>query len=190
ERYSTAGDMADDLRFFLASQPIEPLTTGGHHLLAMNSADCPPTMLEQPTNSVQLAKVVPKGLRSFDEHDAEFFLALLPGPRDRHGLPEVLRFWKSWIEEADPLKTAPVGLIYGPSGCGKSSLVKAGLLPRLSDRLIAVYIEATPHETETRLRSGLKRRCPDLPDGLDLKDSLASLRRGTGLPEGKKVLIV
>src|SRR5271166_6350446 len=26
-------------------------------------------------------KVVPKGLRAFDEHDADFFLELLPGPR-------------------------------------------------------------------------------------------------------------
>ena len=37
------------------------------------------------------------------------------------------------IEETDPDKTFTVGLIYGPSGCGKSSLVKAGLLPRLSE---------------------------------------------------------
>ena len=33
--------------------------------------------------------------------------------------------------------------IYGPSGCGKSSLVRAGLLPRLSDDVTAVYLEAT-----------------------------------------------
>ena len=32
----------------------------------------------------------------------------------------------------------------------KSSLVKAGLLPRLSEDMIPVYIEATPEETETR----------------------------------------
>ncbi len=31
-------------------------------------------------------KIVPKGLGSFDEHDADFFLELLPGPRDRDGL--------------------------------------------------------------------------------------------------------
>ena len=76
--------------------------------------------------------VVPKGLRSFDEHDADFFLDLLPGPRDRDGLPDSIRFWKRRIEEPDADKTFGVGLIYGPSGCGKSSLVKAGLLPRLS----------------------------------------------------------
>ncbi len=46
-------------------------------------------------------KIVPKGLRSFDAHDADFFLELLPGPRDRDGLPESLRFWKTRIEETD-----------------------------------------------------------------------------------------
>src|SRR5262245_32401967 len=30
------------------------------------------------------AKIVPKGLRSFDANDADFFLELLPGPRDRN----------------------------------------------------------------------------------------------------------
>ncbi len=86
---------------------------------------------------------MPKGLRSFDEHDADFFLELLPGPRDREGLPDSIRFWKTRIEETDADNTFTVGLIYGPSGCGKSSLVKAGLLPRLSDDVIAVYVEAT-----------------------------------------------
>ena len=35
-----------------------------------------------------------------------------------------------------PDRTFPVGVIYGPSGCGKSSLVRAGLLPRLSDPIL------------------------------------------------------
>ena len=49
----------------------------------------------------QPIKIVPKGLRSFDAHDADFFLELLPGPRDREGLPDSLRFWKTRIEETD-----------------------------------------------------------------------------------------
>src|SRR6202034_1589701 len=68
--------------------------------------------------------IVPRGLRSLEADHADFFLQLLPGPRDRFGMPQVLRFWRSRIEEADPEKTLRVGLIYGPSGCGKSSLVK------------------------------------------------------------------
>ena len=63
---------------------------------------------------------MPKGLRAFDAHDADFFLELLPGPRDREGLPDGIRFWKTRIEETDADKTFSVGLIYGPSGCGKS----------------------------------------------------------------------
>ena len=107
--------------------------------------------------------MVPKGLRSFDATDADFFLDLLPGPRDRDGLPDSIRFWKTRIEEIDPDKTFAVGLLYGPSGCGKSSLVKAGLLPRLAPQVIAVYVEATPDETEARLFRGLRKVCPDLP---------------------------
>src|SRR5262249_21263943 len=37
---------------------------------------------------------------------------------------------------------------------------------------------------------GLRKRCPALPRGLRLKDALAALRRGQGLPGGKKVLVV
>src|SRR5207253_2917544 len=83
-----------------------------------------------PDSDKRPTRVVPKGLRSFDSEDADFFLELLPGPRDRDGLPESVRFWKTRIESADPHRTFSVGLLYGPSGCGKSSLVKAGLCQR------------------------------------------------------------
>src|SRR5262249_40291447 len=128
--------------------------------------------------------------RSFDEHDADFFLDLLPGPRDRDGLPDSIRFWKIRIEEPDADKTFSVGLIYGPSGCGKSSLVKAGLFPRLSEQVLAVYVEATAGETEARVLNGLRKRCPALPANLGPKETLAALRRGQGIPVGKKVLLV
>src|SRR5262249_51927201 len=133
---------------------------------------------------------VPKGLRSFDEADADFFLELLPGPRDRDGLPESIRFWKTRIETKDADSTFSVGLIYGPSGCGKSSLVKAGLLPRLAKPVCVVYIEATGEETEARLFKGLRRHLPDLPGNLSLGESLAGLRRGRYLEAGQKVLLV
>ena len=126
---------------------------------------------------------MPKGLRSFDAHDADFFLELLPGPRDRDGLPESLRFWKTRIEETDPDRTFPVGLIYGPSGCGKSSLVKAGLLPRLAGTSTAVYVEATAEETEARLLSGLRQGLSRTARRARAwRRSLAALRRGRGLP--------
>jgi tetratricopeptide (TPR) repeat protein len=134
--------------------------------------------------------VVPKGLRAFDGGDRDFFLELLPGPRDRHGLPESVRFWKQRIEATDPGQTFAVGLLYGPSGCGKSSLVRAGLLPRLGRDVAAVYVEAAAGQTETRLLHGLARPCPGLDTGRGLTEALAALRRGEGPPVGGKVLLV
>ena len=188
ERYTTAKDMADDLRHFLThnSDPITSIVSAS----ITPVAQLPSTVKIAGTTATPLSdskpiRIVPKGLRSFDAHDADFFLELLPGPRDREGLPDSLRFWKTRIEETDADNTFSVGLVYGPSGCGKSSLVKAGLLPRLSENVISVYVEATADETETRLLNGLRKRCPALPENLSLKETLAALRRGQ-----RKVVIV
>src|SRR5262249_49238798 len=167
ERYSTARDLADDLRHFLeadasTSAPAPP---------PQPAAAAPGSTPEAPSNASPVGtdtysrpavKIVPKGLRSFDKNDADYFLELLPGPRDRDGLPDSLRFWKTRIETTDPDAAFKVGLIYGPSGCGKSSLVKAGLLPRLEKHILSVYIEATPNETESRLLKALRKVCPDV----------------------------
>ncbi len=151
ERYTTAKDMADDLRHFLAGASVEEksaVTGRAEH----ESGVATPMPSPAPTPSDQRPiKIVPKGLRSFDAHDADFFLELLPGPRDRDGLPDSIRFWKTRIEETDADDAFTVGLIYGPSGCGKSSLVKAGLLPRLSDK------------RDRRLRRGHGRRNGNAP---------------------------
>ncbi|HUY35565.1 MAG TPA: protein kinase [Pirellulales bacterium] len=213
DRHTTAVDLADDLRHWLASGGRKPLV-GAEGLSGPDAAPdrraggvSPPVVSpaapiaseiltpiayrpSPPTSDSQPIKIVPKGLRSFDEHDADFFLELLPGPRDRDGLPDSLRFWKTLIEETDADQTFLVGLIYGPSGCGKSSLIKAGLAPRLSQQVIVVYLEASAGKTELRLLNGLRKRCPALPDNLSLKETLAVLRRGQGIPAGKKVLIV
>src|SRR5262249_13408467 len=94
------------------------------------------------------------------------------------------------IETTDSDEAFPVGLIYGPSGCGKSSLVKAGLLPRLSSQVIAVHLEATAEQTENGLLRGLRKKCPDLPSDLGLKETLLALRQGRGVAAGRKVLVV
>lgn len=158
DRYATAAQLADDLLHWNQSP-------------------------QQETKELQ---IVPKGLRSFDANDADFFLDLLPGPRNRNGLPESIQFWKTRFEETDPDKTFSVGLIYGPSGCGKSSLVKAGLLPRLSKDVTAIYVEATPDETETRILRGLRKSLPEPSQDLGLVETFSLLRRG----EGKKVVVV
>src|SRR5262249_55921906 len=196
ERYSTAGDMAEDLRSLLratadtvwSAYPAAPGSTPPGSTL---DAAPPPLTSRQSDYDRGPIRIVPKGLRSFDEQDSNFFLKLLPGPRDRDGLPDSIRFWKRRIEPIDPDLTFKVGLIYGPSGCGKSSLVKAGLLPRLGKHILPVYVEATPDETEARLLKGLQKACPGLRQGLGLVDSLASLRRSRILlPERKVVLVL
>ena len=188
ERYTTAKDMAEDLRLFLqtAGGTVSPCSPTAIHRAPrpdqpwnpLHSAATP----GNPTPTSDRSRSSRKGLRSFDEHDADFFLELLPGPRDRDGLPDSIRFWKREIEQIDPDLTFRVGLIYGPSGCGKSSLVKAGLLPRLGKHVLPVYVEATADETEARLLKGLRKVCPELPHELGLVDSLAKLRRGRVLP--------
>ena len=195
DRYTTAKDMAEDLRVFLQNAegavspaaPSAPTST----LPGSTLETAPLRVTSRQSDSGQRPiKIVPRGLRSFDEHDADFFLELLPGPRDRDGLPDSIQFWKRKIEQIDPDLTFKVGLIYGPSGCGKSSLVKAGLLPRLGKHVLLVYIEATSEETEVRMKKSLHRVCPELPRELGLVDSLATLRRGRVLPPERKVLLV
>src|SRR5205814_1332133 len=141
-------------------------------------------------NSEHLIDINFHGLRSFDKEDADFFLELLPGPRNRHGVPDSVRFWQSRIEETDPDRTFSVGLIYGPSGCGKSSFVKAGLLPRLASHVVPVYLEATSRDSEPRLLAALRKRCPSLPASSPLAEALARLRRAQDLPPGKKIVLV
>ena len=124
ERYNTALDLATDLGDYLK-------VTSGSGAPKMVVASLSNSGIS-PTSGVSAAReitIIPKGLRSFDRDDAGFFLELLPGPRDKEGLPESIHFWRTRIRETDPEKTFRVGLLYGPSGCGKSSLAKPYLQP-------------------------------------------------------------
>lgn len=191
ERYATAQDMVEDLRHFLAAASLDERSTLAQRKEGQANGVGPGSVSKTLAgSSSQPIKIVPKGLRSFDAHDADFFLELLPGPRDRDGLPDSIRFWKTRIEETGADQALSVGLLYGPSGCGKSSLVKAGLLPRLARSILVTYIEATAEETEARLLRGLRRQLPNLPGNLGLVDSLSALRRGRFLATGQKVLLV
>lgn len=191
ERYTTAKDFAEDLQHFLAEAPSEDKATVRVQQRSEPEVATPvPTPVTSPASDSHPVKIVPKGLRSFDATDADFFLELLPGPRDRDGLPGSIQFWKARIEERDAEKTFSVGLIYGPSGCGKSSLVKAGLLPRLPEHVITAFVESTADLTESRLLRSLRTQFSGLHDGLGLKEALAALRRGGIIPPGQKLLIV
>jgi formylglycine-generating enzyme required for sulfatase activity len=187
ERYETALALAEDLRQYEALLLGTRRTAGGGQWAVGIEGSPAPATAPCPLLPVP---VVPKGLRSFDAADAEFFLDLLPGPRDRRGLPESIRVWKTRIEADEVQEPFRVGLLYGPSGCGKSSLVKAGLLPRLAANVLPVYVEATPDDLEDRLAANLRRRCPNLPARLGLTETLALLRRGRTSTPGTKVLLV
>ncbi len=170
DRYTTAQDLADDLR------------------LALREKESTPSAIDSSIiRTVAPAAVVPRGLRSFGPEDADFFLKLLPGPHDRQGLPESIRFWKVCIESAEAESAFRVGLIHGPSGCGKTSLIRAGLLPRLPASITPIYVEAIRDGTEDRLLARLKRFNAQAGD---LVTSIADLRHGTGLKAGDKVLVV
>src|SRR5262249_29663541 len=92
DRYTTAKDMADDLRHFLA----DAITADNATVIDLENHDASVTAsIPRPGSTLsdsQEVKIVPKGLRSFDSGDADFFLAMLPGPRDRDGLPDSIRF--------------------------------------------------------------------------------------------------
>lgn len=185
-RYQSTADLVDDLQSWL-NQSV-PSTSAGTVTSQEPSTPAPHSGHDaSPDSSRSESNIVLKGLRAFDEQDAGFFLDLLPGARDRTGLPESLRFWKSRIEQSDPDHTFKVGLIYGPSGCGKSSLIKAGLLPRIDIHVRHVYVEATPDETERRLAKKLQKHIPSIPSDMSLSSTIRHLRERT---TGGKVLIV
>jgi len=161
DRYSDGQVLADDLQAWLASQ--EQSETNKH--------DGP-------------AAIQPRGLRSFTESDSDFFLELLPGLRDRHGIPESVRFWTDRIQTRDPAKAFCVGMIMGPSGSGKSSLVKAGIVPLLSN-IVAIHLDATPANTESRLLKDLQDKLPGLQDTATLSDAMIKIRRS----EDPKVVV-
>ena len=117
----------------------------------------------------------PKGLRSYDEHDAEFFLKLLPGPHDKTGLPESVRFW---IQRIAPGAKRPfrLGLLSGTSGVGKSSFVKAGLIPHLPQTVHPIFVEATSDGMDEVALEAVRTACSTVA-GSGLVESFAALRR-------------
>ena len=197
ERYTTARDMAEDLWELIDNEntleSVPPMkSTGastGNGNPAQSTVDASSTrnlMTVQGT----IAGAIPRGLRSFEEVDADFFLRLLPGPYDRWGLPESIEFWKTRIEEKDPSRSFSVGLLYGPSGCGKSSLVKAGLIPRVSGAVTIIYLEADANTTESRLLQRLQRLFPRLAPHSDLVVALADLRNDISSRPQKFVIVI
>jgi serine/threonine protein kinase len=195
DRYSTADEFAADLSQLLPERQQVPGELSDLDSLrqpVQNDVDS--AVIGRPMGSesgrIRSLTIVPKGLRSFDAHDSDFFLQLLPGPRGRDGLPESIRFWKTRIEERDAGKTFDVGFLYGPSGCGKSSLVKAGLLPRLALNVVSILIEATATTTESQMMNSIRQKFPQIDENQSLPEMLRGLRQAREEIYGEKVLIV
>ena len=193
-RYPLASDVAEDLQAWLALQGDGETATfvggggsAGDLTIRSGLGEIPVTGFE----TTAAPRIVPRGLRSFDDSDADFFLSLLAGPRDRFGLPESIRFWKKRIESKDEQAAFRVGVIYGPSGCGKSSLVRAGLLPRCGGHVDCLYYEARDSRNAQRLGRAVAAKFPQLPDQeASVVDLVRSLRRGAELPDDSKLLLV
>ena len=135
DRYATAADLADDLRFWIRTEEdgtVERTAADPKSRPDGEKNGAADVLLSADSQLMPPVRVRPKGLRAFDRDDRDFFLGLLPGPRDREGLPESLRFWKVRIEPGEFEDPFAVGLLCGPSGSGKTSMIKAGLLCRLS----------------------------------------------------------
>ena len=185
ERYTTAKDFAEDLCQYRQSlqsttdSSALPLTK-----LAVNDAN-------REVHQQHPAKVIPRGLRAFDEHDCDFFLSLLPGPHDGHGLPSSVRFWKNCLEQkSTQVNAVSVCLLYGPSGSGKSSLMRAGVLPRLDSSIMPVVVQSLPENLEADLNRLIKTHLPNPPAAKSLSELLADIRRGDVLPAQTKLVLV
>jgi serine/threonine protein kinase/formylglycine-generating enzyme required for sulfatase activity len=201
DRYAIARDFAQEVRSLVANHlAVESSRTNPSSAIGPGTGSVGPNASPTPSDGQKVSgiesdqqfdsiKIIPRGLRSFEPKDSEFFLELLPGPFDRFGLPESLRFWKDRIESPQIEESFRIGLMYGPSGCGKSSLMKAGLLPRLSPKIERVYVEATPEDTPARLLSEVQKIVPEAVKN-NLVETLNLIRRRKLVPSGGKLLLV
>lgn len=176
ERYRTARELADDLTEW---REIATGTSG------RSSDRRGPVKIDPPA-----APLIPRGLRAFGKDDSDFFLRLVPGPRDRDGLPTTLSFWKSGIESRDSEAAFRVGLLYGPSGCGKSSLLKAGLLPRIRGDVRPVFVDASLQNVEESLLRALQKIHPEMQPDLSLSRMLQQRREDPRLSGERKLLLI
>ena len=208
-RYSSAIEFADDLRRVL--EDWKDRESNSH---ALNESGGRSSNSGTRSNSASDASwhstsgddtrvvVIPKGLRAYDQHDAAFFKAMLPGPYDLDGCPESIRFWKNRINPPASLRMTDrqrpeiqgreiepfrIGVIYGTSGCGKSSFIRAGLIPTLDETVHVCIIDATARGTLARLTQSLSRLIPTFDPILghpeDPSENFSADLDGTAAPE-------
>lgn len=181
ERYPSTAELREDLVHWLETQGES--ATGFVHL-ASNEQKVP----DRDSSVMRIGK---RGLQPFTELDAAAYLSLIPGPRDRNGIPDSIQFWKRWVESDDPGTEYPVGVLYGPSGSGKTSYVRAGLFKQLGPDVCHVYLECRPGDLATRLTRVIETQLNHESSDSSLRDLLLRLRSGDSSQRGyRKLLIV
>ena len=125
ERYLTAKDLAEDIRQFLASAVLSPgagpmpmpASAVGPHADAGTLTPAPEFADRRSAEHSSPSASFPRACGNFDAGDANFFLELLPGPRDRDesaGFHPVSG--KTVLNPPKPAAPSPLDLLYGPSG--------------------------------------------------------------------------
>ena len=111
ERYSTGRDMADDLRHFLETDAASGCPDGGPErgrpAPGSTREATPPAAVRSGRRSDsdgRAVKIVPKGLRSFDRHDADFFSSCFPVPAIGTACPRASGSGKRASNRATPTR--------------------------------------------------------------------------------------
>jgi serine/threonine protein kinase/formylglycine-generating enzyme required for sulfatase activity len=188
DRYSTASDMAEDLAHW-RSASLGTLSTPAQTARPVSPGSATDGQSTQQSIDIETVGVVPHGLRPFAQNDADFFRYLVPGARDRNGVPESISFWVQRMSSRDPNLTFRIGVLMGLSGSGKSSLIRAGVLPLVSEICTAVFVEAKPNDLENDLVSGIHRVFPQFSSETDLRELLIRIR-SSGNPSRPKLVLV
>lgn len=194
DRYDSATSLLEDLQHWQKKKGTSPPTGKGASLsseVALVAAQQDEDVSKRPESGSRSA-LTPRGLQPFTEDDSRSYLDLIPGPRDRSGIPESLVFWKRWVQSNDVETDYPVGVIYGPSGSGKTSYVRAGLLAQLDPDICRVYVECRPGDLGGRLTRIVESRTDVASRGSSsLRDLLHRIRSDSDRPKSfRKLLIV